>query len=175
MSLKLVLGEPRMHQGEVRLQIELSQPWRHPPCQMAFLLGLWTLLAHFTNNKEANTGLEQRNKSKITYAPWAASMLDCISQELENRVFPQVFTHREPIRSRHLRSHDPYMGFQPSYARASKMVGMLTQFDVLPPLEEWHINLEVGSQVYQLLKGFKQLQKATLWPDTTSSSCMGGF
>ena len=55
------------------------------------------------------------------------------------------------------------------------MVGMATQFDVLPPLEEWDINLEVGSQVYQLLKGFKQLQKVTLWPDTMSSSHMGGF
>ena len=122
--------------GEVRLQIELSQQWRHLPCQMAFLLGLWTLLVHFTNNKEANTGLEQRNKSKITYTPWAARMLDCVSWELENRVFPQVFMHCEPIRSRHLRSHDLHAGFQPSDARASKMVGMLTQFNVLPPLEE---------------------------------------
>ena len=102
-------------------------------------------------------------------------MLDCILQELENRVFPWVFTHCKPIRSRHLRSHDPCMGFQPSDARASKMVGMPTQFDVLPPLEEWHINPEVGSQVYQLLKGFKQFWKATLWPDTMSSSHMGGF
>ena len=50
-----------------------------------------------------------------------------------------------------------------------------TKFDVLPPLEEWHINLEVGSQVYQLLKGIKQPQSVTLWPDTTSSSHMGGF
>ena len=50
-----------------------------------------------------------------------------------------------------------------------------TKFDVLPPLEEWHINLEVGSQVYQLLKDIKQLQSVTLWPDTTSSSHMGGF
>ena len=102
-------------------------------------------------------------------------MLDCVSQELENRVFPQVFMHRKPIRSHHLRSHDPHMGFQPSDARASKMVEMPTQFDVLPPLEEWHINLEVGSQVYQLLKGFKQLQKVTPWPDTMSSLHMGGF
>ena len=102
-------------------------------------------------------------------------MVDCVAQELENRVFPWVFTHREPIRSCHLGSHDLHMGFQSSDARASKMAGMPTQFDVLPPLEEWHINLEVGSQVYQLLKGFKQLQKATLWPDTTSSSHMGGF
>ena len=142
---------------------------------MAFLLGLWTLLVHFTNNKEANTGLKQRNKSKITYTPWAASMLDCILQELENRVFPWVFTHCEPIRNHHLRSRDPCMNFQPSDARASKMAGMPTQFDVLPPLEEWHFNPEVGSQVYQLLKGFKQLWKATLWPDTTSSLHMGGF
>ena len=142
---------------------------------MAFLLGLWTLLVHFTNNKEANTGLKQRNKSKITYTPWAASMLDCIAQELKNRVFPQVFMHCEPIRSCHLRSHDPHAGFQTSDARASKMAGMPTQFEVLQPLEEWHINLEVGSQVYQILKGFKQLWKATLWPDTMSSSHMGGF
>ena len=67
------------------------------------------------------------------------------------------------------------MGFQSSDARASKMAGMPTQFDVLPPLEEWHINLEVGSQVYQLLKGFKQLQEVTLWPDTMSSLHRGGF
>ena len=120
-------------------------------------------------------GLEQRNKSKITYTPWAASMLDCVSRELENRVFPQVFTHCKPIRSHHLRSHDSRMGFQQSDARASKMVVMATHFDVLLPLEEWDINLEVGSQVYQLLKGFKQLQKVTLRPDTTSSSHMGGF
>ena len=55
------------------------------------------------------------------------------------------------------------------------MAAMTTQFDVLPPLEEWDLNLEVGSQVYQLLKGFKQLQKVTLWPDTMSSLHMGGF
>ena len=142
---------------------------------MAFLLGLWTLLVQFTNNKEANTGLDQRNKSKTTYTLWATSMLDCVLWELENRVFPWVFVHREPIRSHHLRSHDLHVGFQPCDARASKMARMATQFDVLPPLEEWDINLEVGSQVYQLLKGFKQLQKATLWPDTMSSSHMGGF
>ena len=67
------------------------------------------------------------------------------------------------------------MGFQPIDARASKMVAETTKFNVLPPLEEWHINLEVGSQVYQLLKGFKQLQKVTLWPDTTSSLHIRGF
>ena len=55
------------------------------------------------------------------------------------------------------------------------MAAMTTQFDVLPPLEEWDLNLEVGSQVYQLLKGFKQLQKVTLWSDTTSSSHIGRF
>ena len=55
------------------------------------------------------------------------------------------------------------------------MVAETTKFDVLPPLEEWHTNLEVGSQVYQLLKGIKQLQRETLWPDTMSSSHMGGF
>ena len=55
------------------------------------------------------------------------------------------------------------------------MVGIPTRFEVFPPLEEWHINLEVGSQVYQLLKGFKQPWKATLWPDTMSLSHMGGF
>ena len=79
-----------------------------------------------------------------------------------------IFAHHEPIRRCHLRSRDSHTGLQPSDARASKMAVMATQFDVLPPLEEWDINLEVGSQVYQLLKGFKQLQKATLWPDTTS-------
>ena len=111
-----------MHQGEVRLQINLSQQRRHLPCQIAFLLGLWTLLVHVTNN-EANTGFEQRNKSKITYTPWAASMLDCVAWELENRVFPQVFTHREPIRNCHFGSRDPCTGFQSSDARASQNGG----------------------------------------------------
>ena len=55
------------------------------------------------------------------------------------------------------------------------MAAVMTKFDVLPPLEEWDMNLEVGSQVYQLLKGFKQLQEVTLWSDTMSSSHMGGF
>ena len=99
-------------------------------------------------------------------------MLDCVARELETRVFPWVFMHCEPIRSCHLMSRGPRVGFQPSDARASKMAGMPTQFEVLPPLEEWHINLEVGSQVYQHLKASS---KATLWPDTTSSSHMGGF
>ena len=89
-------------------------------------------------------------------------MLDCIARELETRVFARVFTHCWPIRGHHLRSHDPHTSFQLSDARASKMVEMPTRFEILPPLEEWHINLEVGSQVYQLLEGFKQLWKATL-------------
>ena len=89
-------------------------------------------------------------------------MLDCIARELETRVFLWVFMHCEPIRGHHLRSRDPHVSFQPSDARASKMAEMPTRFEVLPPLEEWHLNLEVGNQVYQLLKGFKQLQKATL-------------
>ena len=164
-----------MQHGEVQLRIKLSQQWRYLPQRVAFLLGLWTLLVQFANKREAKTGLELRNKSKITYTPWAASMLDCVLRELENRVFPRVFTHCEPIRSHHLRSRDSCMGFQQSDARASKMAVMATHFDVLPPLEEWDINLEVGSQVYQLLEGFKQLQKATLRPDTMSSSHLGGF
>ena len=55
------------------------------------------------------------------------------------------------------------------------MAAVTTKLDVLPPLEEWDINLEVGSQVYQLLKGFKQLREVTLWSDTTSSLHMRGF
>ena len=88
---------------------------------------------------------------------------------------PTGFTHGGPIRNHHLRSHDPCMSFDPSDAKASKMVGITTRFEVLPPLEEWHLNLEVGSQVFELLEGFKQLQKATLWPDTMSLLCRGGF
>ena len=55
------------------------------------------------------------------------------------------------------------------------MAGATTKFKVLPPLEEWHLDLEVGSPVYQLLEGFKQLQRAILWPDTTSLLHRGGF
>ena len=55
------------------------------------------------------------------------------------------------------------------------MAAMMAKFDVLPPLEEWDINLEVHSQVYQLLKGFKQLRDETLWSDNTSLLHIGGF
>ena len=88
---------------------------------------------------------------------------------------PTSFTYSRPIRSRHLRSHDLHASFYPSDTIASKMAGITTRFEVLPPLEEWHLNQEVGSQVHQLLGGFKQLQKATLWPDTTSLLHRGWF
>ena len=55
------------------------------------------------------------------------------------------------------------------------MAVMATKLDVIPALEEWDINLGVGSLVYQLLKGFKQLWDATLWSDNMSLSNMGGF
>ena len=55
------------------------------------------------------------------------------------------------------------------------MAVITTKFEVLPPLKEWHLNLEVGNQVYELLEGFKQLWKATLWPDTTSLLLREGF
>ena len=82
--------------------------------------GSMDLTCSVANKGEANTGLEQRNKSKTTYTPWAAIMLDCISWELENRVFPWVFVHREPIRRHCLRSRDSCMGFQQSDVRASQ-------------------------------------------------------
>ena len=55
------------------------------------------------------------------------------------------------------------------------MVVMATKFDVLPPIEEWDIDPEVCSQVYQVLKGFKQLWNMNLWADNTSLVNMGGF
>ena len=88
---------------------------------------------------------------------------------------PVGFMHGRPIRSHHLRSRDLHASFYPSDVKASKMAGITTRFEVLPPLEEWHLNLEVGSQVYVLLGGFKQLQKATLWLDTMSLLHRGGF
>ena len=55
------------------------------------------------------------------------------------------------------------------------MAAMATKLDVIPPLEEWDINLEVSSQVYELLKSFKQLRDTNLWLDNTSLMSMGGF
>ena len=55
------------------------------------------------------------------------------------------------------------------------MAVVTTKFDVLPPLEESDMNLEVGSPVYQLLKGFKQLQEVTLWSDTIPYRTREGF
>ena len=112
---------------------------------------------------------------KFTYTPSTAIALGGISREVEYRVFPWVFAHSGPIRSHHLGSRDPHASFYPSDTIASKMAGITTRFEVLPPLEEWHLNLEVGSQVYELLEGLKQLRKAILWPDTTSLLHRGGF
>ena len=58
-----------MQQGEAPLRIKLSQQWRYLLERVAFLLGPWTLLVPFANKREANMGLEQRNKSKTTYTP----------------------------------------------------------------------------------------------------------
>ena len=55
------------------------------------------------------------------------------------------------------------------------MAVMATKFDVFPPIEEWDIDPDVCSQVYQLLKGFKQLWDVNLWADNTSLSNMGMF
>ena len=59
------------------------------------------------------------------------------------------------------------------------MAGIPTRFEVLPPLEEWHINLEVGSQVYQLLKASsnfgKQPYGLTLRPYCTGEGFRTGF
>ena len=55
------------------------------------------------------------------------------------------------------------------------MAVMATKSDVIPPLEEWDINLEVSSQVYQLLKDCKQLQEANLWLDYMPLMSMGGL
>ena len=55
------------------------------------------------------------------------------------------------------------------------MAVMATESDIIPPLEEWDINLEVSGQVYQLTKDCKQLQEANLWLDTMPLISMGGF
>ena len=55
------------------------------------------------------------------------------------------------------------------------MAAMATKSDVTPSIEEWDINLEVSSQVYHLLKGFKQLQEVNLWLDNMSLMSMGVF
>ena len=55
------------------------------------------------------------------------------------------------------------------------MVAMVSKSDVIPLLEEWDINLEVSSQVYQLPKDCKQLQEANLWLDNAPLMSMGGF
>ena len=52
---------------------------------------------------------------------------------------------------------------------------MATKSDVIPPLEEWDIDLEVSSQVYYLLKDGKQLQEANFWLDNMPLMSMGGF
>ena len=122
MSLKLALKrEPQTQQGEVQLRIKVSQQWRYLLQRVAFLLGLWTLLVQFANKREANTGLEQRNKSKkLLTLLEQPSCLTASHRELKNRAFPQVFAHCKPIRRRHLRSHDSYVGCPQSDARASQ-------------------------------------------------------
>ena len=55
------------------------------------------------------------------------------------------------------------------------MAVMASKSDVIPPLEEWDINLEVSDQVYQLPKDRKQLREANLWLDNVPLLSMGGF
>ena len=113
------LREPRTQQGQAQLRIKLSPQQRYLLERVAFLLGLWTLLVQFANTREANTGLEQRNKSKLLTLLGQPSCLTVSHGKLKNRVFPWVFVHREPIRRRHLRSHDSHVGFLQSAVRAS--------------------------------------------------------
>ena len=42
------------------------------------------------------------------------------------------------------------------------MAVIASKSDIIPPLEEWDINLEVSIQVYQLPKDCKQLQQENL-------------
>ena len=42
------------------------------------------------------------------------------------------------------------------------MADIATESPVIPPLEEWDVDLEVSSQVYLLPKDCKQLQEASL-------------
>ena len=55
------------------------------------------------------------------------------------------------------------------------MVVMSTKSDVIPPLEEWDMNLEVRSQVCQLPRDRKPLKKANLRRDLPLLSSMGVF
>ena len=55
------------------------------------------------------------------------------------------------------------------------MAAMSTKSDVIPPLKEWDINLEVSSQVYYLPKDCKPLQKVNLRWDITPLSSRGGL
>ena len=59
------------------------------------------------------------------------------------------------------------------------MAGITTRFEVLPPLEEWHLNLEVGSQVYEFLKALsnfgKQPYGLTLCPYCPGEGFRTGF
>ena len=48
---------------------------------------------------------------KFTCTLSVAITLGDISRELENKVFLRIFMHCEPIRSHHLRSHDPHMSY----------------------------------------------------------------
>ena len=126
MSLRLVLGRTTNHKrNKVRSNYELNYPnnggispteWHSCWIYGPYSFNLPTKgRPTWASNREIN--------KKITYTPWAAIMLDCVSWELENRVFPQVFAHHEPIRRCHLRSCNSGAGFQPSDARASKWRG----------------------------------------------------
>ena len=42
------------------------------------------------------------------------------------------------------------------------MAEIVIKSDVIPPLEDWDVDLEVSSRVYLLPKDYKQLQEANL-------------
>ena len=121
MSLEMALRRTTNTMRSGPITNHIYPQWRYLLKRATFLLGPWTLLVQLTNKRETNIGLKLSNKSKTTYTPCVAIMLDCVSWELENQGVPMViFVHHKPIRRRHLRSHDLHAGFTQSDARASQ-------------------------------------------------------
>ena len=83
--------------------------WVYGPC-------LFSLPTKGRPTQASNREINQKLLSLLEQP----SCLTASHGELENRVFPWVFAHHEPIRRCRLRSRDSCVGFQQSDVRASQ-------------------------------------------------------
>ena len=108
-----------------------------------------------------------------------AITLGGISWELENKVFPRVFMHCEPIRSHHLRSLDSHMSFSQVMQEHLRWQGYQPNLRSFHPWRSgiliWRYVAKFISYLKALSNFGKQPYSLTLCPYCTGEGSRIGF